>query len=181
MNISERISEVYRTNPDAKDFLTFISIHAKGNVLHLGLCEKGYGVLALLYGIEQHGGHIWSVIPYCPPIIKTETFYAHPQWTLIESDPLEVQYARTGGVPEEVDLLFVNASFDQLDTVLMLKTWGHIVTTKGLIIVAGIKNHSVKSACEDFADSYGMKFRVRGDTDLGVIFYPDNKEALKNE
>jgi hypothetical protein len=52
-----------------------------------------------------------------------------------------------------------------------------------MIMVAGVKTHEpIRAACEDFAKSYGMKFHVRqAQADLGVFFYPDNQEALKNE
>lgn len=168
--------------PSSKDFMTFLSTHARGNVVQLGLCERACGVIALLYGVERNGGHVWTVNPFCADCMSAEPFVGHPQWSLIESDPLDVIFARTGGVPEEVDLLFINSASDQLDTTLVLKSWGHTVKTTGLIVVAGVKKFpGTKTACEDYAKGYGMMFRARPESsDLGVIFYQDNKEALKS-
>lgn len=183
MNVTDQISSMMAKGLSCKDFITFLSIHARGNVLHLGMCESGCGVTALLYGVENNGGHVWTVNPFCPECLQVEPFAGHPQWTLIESDPLDVAYIRSGGVPEEVDLIYINPDKDKLNTTLILKSWGTTIKTTGKIIVSGVKGDwGVKEACEDFAKSYGMKFHPRqSEADLGVIFYPDNKEALKNE
>jgi hypothetical protein len=183
MSISDYVIEMMRKGEACKDFITFLSIHAKGNILHMGLCENACGASALLYGVEQRGGHLWTVNPFPSAILKQEPFLGHPQWTLIEGDPLDYDYVRTGGVPEEIDLFYLNAAADHLNTELILKCWGHTVKTTGLILVSGVSAHEeVRRACEDYATSYGMKFRIRqSEADLGVIFYPDNKEALSNE
>lgn len=184
MTIADRVTQMMAESAECKDYLTFLSMHAKGNILNLGLCEKACGVTALLYGVERSGGHVWSINPFCADCIKMEPYSGHPQWTLIESDPLNITYARASNLPEEIDLLYITPDVpDGLGTALQLKAWGPTVKTVGLIIVSRVKaDTGVREACEEFAKSYGMKFRVRESAaDLGVIFYPDNKEALQNE
>lgn len=182
MTINKHIVEMMGRGDACKDFMTFLSIHAKGNTLQMGMCEKACGITALLYGLEQRGGHLWTVTPFALDLLKIPPFFNHPQWTLIEGEPLEYEFVRTGGVPEEIDLFYLNPSKDKLDTMLTLKCWGHSLKTTGLIIVSNVKaDPDVAAACDEYAKSYGMKFHVRqAEADLGVIYYPDNKEALKS-
>ena len=181
MTIEQRAAEIMTKDLACKDFITFLSMHARGNVLHLGLCEEGYGITALLYGVERTGGHVWSINPFIADFVNDEPFLGHEQWTLIESDPLYLNFARTAGVPEEIDLLYINMdSPDRSSLAMVLKLWGHTLKTTGLILVSNVKKRiELAGACEDYAKSYGMKFRIRqSDADLGVIYYPENKEAL---
>lgn len=182
MTINEMIVDMMGTGA-CKDFMTFLSIHAKGNVLHMGMCEKACGITALLHGLEGHGGHLWTINPYVTDRLKLDPFMGHPQWTLIESDPLDYNFLRSSDIPEEIDMMYVNAAADKFNTLLTLRSWGPRLKATGLMIISGVKgSDAIREACEEFAKSYGMKFHPRqAEADLGVIFYPDNKEALKHE
>lgn len=62
---------------DMSAHLPFLREHAKGNVLEIGV-HCGISTTALLAGLEENGGHLWSVDvhPSCRYV-----WYGHPQWT----------------------------------------------------------------------------------------------------
>ena len=65
---------------------------ARGNVLELGV-RAGVSTAALLAGVSDHGGHVWSVDrDDCAPV-----FAGHPHWTFIQGDSLD-----NLSVPEEL-------------------------------------------------------------------------------
>ncbi len=62
--LTERFTELTARDAATKDLVTFLSLHAKGNVLQIGLCDDGVGAVGLLYGLRTHGGHLWTVSPF---------------------------------------------------------------------------------------------------------------------
>jgi hypothetical protein len=65
---------------DIQDHLPRLYAAAKGNCLEIGV-RSGVSTSALLAGIEDHGGHLFSVdINDCP------AFHGHPQWTFRRAD-----------------------------------------------------------------------------------------------
>lgn len=73
------IYEVIRRDEalDTHFHLPFLKSVAKGNVLEIGV-HCGISTTALLSGLEENGGHLWSVDvhPSCRYV-----WYGHPQWT----------------------------------------------------------------------------------------------------
>lgn len=76
---------------DTHAHLPFLKEHAKGNILEIGV-HCGISTTALLAGLEENGGHLWSVDvhPSCRYV-----WYGHPQWTFVcpwagESKPDEL-------------------------------------------------------------------------------------------
>lgn len=156
-----------------KDHLQFIYLQAEGNVLELGVRE-GVSTAALLYGVEQNGGHVWSVDlnERC-----REVFRDHPDWTFIHGNSLDLARVEEGGVPAELDLLFCDTVHTLEQVNLELKTWGPRVKRTGIILVHGINKYpQAQEACEFYAKSNGLMFRARpGNGGLGVIISPDRK------
>lgn len=72
---------------DTHAHLPFLKSVAKGNVLEIGV-HCGISTTAILAGLEENGGHLWSVDvhPSCRYV-----WYGHPQWTFVcpwSGDPM---------------------------------------------------------------------------------------------
>lgn len=173
MKARERFEAWSRAETGFKDHLQFIYLQAEGNVLELGVRE-GVSTSALLYGVEQNGGHLWSVDlnERC-----RDVFAGHPNWTFIHGNSLDVARLEEGGVPESLDLLFCDTIHTVEQVQLELKTWGKRVKQSGLILVHGINKYpQVQEVCEGYAKSNGLMFRARpGNGGLAVIISPDRK------
>lgn len=57
---------------------------ARGNVLEIGV-RMGMSTSALLAGVEEHGGHVYSM-----DINDCRVFAGHPQWTFVQANSQEV-------------------------------------------------------------------------------------------
>jgi hypothetical protein len=89
---------------DVREHLPRLRAAARGNVLEIGT-RAGISTAALLLGVEENGGHVWSVdIDDC-----SQVFAGHPQWTFIHSDSRQIKSNAFGndGMPA-FDLLFVD-------------------------------------------------------------------------
>lgn len=65
--------------------------------------RSGCSTAALLAGIEEHGGHLWSVdINDCP------VFAGHPNWTFRQADTLKEAETIKNQLPEALEMLFVD-------------------------------------------------------------------------
>ena len=67
---------------DMQAHLPMLYEAAKGNCLEIGV-RNGMSTSALLAGIEDHGGHLWSV-----DINDCNLFAGHPQWTFRNGNSL---------------------------------------------------------------------------------------------
>ena len=173
MKSSERFQAWMKAETGFKDHLQFIYLQAEGNILELGVRE-GVSTSALVYGVEQNSGHVWSVDlnERC-----YDVFRGHPNWTFIHGNSLDVARLEEGGVPEKLDLLFCDTIHTTEQVSLELKTWGPRVKVSGLILVHGINKYpQTQDVCEAYAKSNGLMFRARpGNSGLGVITSPDRK------
>lgn len=100
---------------------------ARGNVLELGV-RAGISTAALLAGVEQHGGHVWSVDrDDCSPV-----WTSHPQWTFLQADSLDE--ARIA-VPNVLDCVFIDTEHTETRTIAELELWGPRVGPGGVILL----------------------------------------------
>lgn len=177
MRARERFQAWSRAETGFKDHLQFTYLQAEGNILELGVRE-GVSTSALLYGVEQNGGHVWSMDLN---VKCAETFRGHPNWTFIHGNSLDRARGEAFGVPDELDLLFCDTVHTLEQVNLELKTWGPRVKSNGLILVHGINKYpQTKEACEGYAKSNGQMFHIRvGNGGLGMIFSPDRKGEIK--
>lgn len=177
MKAAERFTAWLRSGVEFKDHLQFLYLHAEGNVLELGVRE-GIATSALLYGVEQNGGKVWSVDlnDRC-----SEVFRSHPNWKFIHGNSLDVARLKSEGVPSELDLLFCDTIHTYEQVNLELKTWGPSVKPTGLIMVHDVNKYpQTLDACEGYAKANGMLIRVRpGNGGLAVIASPERKGDLK--
>jgi hypothetical protein len=87
---------------------------ARGNVLELGV-RAGVSTAALLAGVSDHGGHVWSVDKDdCSPV-----FGNHPHWTFVQADSLEA-----AGIPDTLECLFIDTEHTKERTIAELRMWG---------------------------------------------------------
>lgn len=101
--IAERYDYNCKHWSDIQDHLPLLKAAAVGNVMEIGV-RAGMSTTALLAGLEEKGGHLWSVdLDDC-----SHRFKNHPQWTFIRSDSiLESDYLKSQ-VPNDLQLLFVD-------------------------------------------------------------------------
>ena len=177
-SIGKVYSNLSMEDPDNKDMMAFMTLHAKGNVLQIG-SGNNPATCALLYGVETHGGLLW--------LLENEPsaayiFEEHEQFVWINSGADDHAATILCGVPLELNLLFIQPCRGMVDLKLLMRLYGDSVSTSGLIIVEGVRrDDSINQACEEYAKVRGMKYHVRATTGgLGVIFFPEHKEVVNN-
>lgn len=150
---------------DTHSQLPFLKEHAKGNVLEIGV-HCGISTTALLAGLEENGGHLWSVDvhPSCRYV-----WYGHPQWTF---------YCSWSGDKVDpdlpLDLLFIDGdhSFDGIWADLNI--WAPKVKAGGLVLCHDADTPSfpgVREAIDLYCDNQGLKHELRkGSHGLEVIY-----------
>jgi hypothetical protein len=67
---------------DIQDHLPRLYAAAKGHCLEIGV-RSGMSTSALLAGIEEKGGHLWSI-----DVEDCRVFDGHPQWTFLQGNSL---------------------------------------------------------------------------------------------
>jgi len=88
---------------DIKDNLSTLRAAACGNVLEIGV-RTGISTSALLCGVEEHGGHVYSVdLDDCGHL-----YAGHQQWTCIQADSMKDRERILRIVPKVFDLAFVD-------------------------------------------------------------------------
>lgn len=132
---------------DVQAHLPTLYEYARGNVLELGV-RAGVSTSALLAGVTDHGGHVWSVDrDDCSPV-----FGNHPHWTFVQADSCE----EIEGLPDELDCLFIDTEHTAERTLRELCTWGPIVKKGGVILLHDTDDGStypgVRTAMEDYCE-----------------------------
>lgn len=84
---------------DIQEHLPLLYESAKGDCVEIGV-RSGISTSALLAGLEDHGGHLWSYdINDCP------VFSGHPQWTFLRWN---TQLGIPLTLPNILDLAFID-------------------------------------------------------------------------
>lgn len=150
---------------DTHAHLPFLKEHAKGNVLEIGV-HCGISTTALLAGLEENGGHLWSVDvhPSCRYV-----WYGHPQWTFC------CPWSGDAVMPDlPLDVLFVDGDHSYKWVMNDLEAWGPKVKRGGLILCHDADTPSfpgVADAIRHYCDSHGLKHELRkGSHGLEVIY-----------
>ena len=164
-------TEDRRDYPNICEHLPVLAKEAHGTVLDLG-SREGTATGAFLAGVEAAGGTVWSV--------DIDAQYAnawadHPQWHFINADSLDKQKAFSAGMPQEIDVLFIDTDHTYDRTLNELKTWAPHVKPGGIIILHDTESFpDVKRALMDFVNTnkypYSLCHNCNG---LGTISIPD--------
>ncbi len=166
------IEQLYKksllSESDIQGHLQFIANVARGNVLEMGV-RSGNSTAAFLYGLEMQGGKLWSIDKNA---LCGELFNGHPLWNFINADSCDVATVLAGGVPSEIDILFLDTMHDYEQVSNELVCWHTLIAKNGIILVHDVSTFSqgAGSACINFAKEYGWKFAIRdGSNGLGII------------
>lgn len=100
-------------------------------VVELGV-RWGRSTVALLAGVEQTGGRLWScdVDPATHDWVPDEV-RSHPQWSFSGGDDLDM----VENVPRPIDLLFVDTSHEYGHTLAELHMYGPLVRPGGAVVL----------------------------------------------
>lgn len=153
-------------NLDTHAHLPFLRSVAKGNVLEIGV-HCGISTTALLAGLEENGGHLWSVDvhPSCRYV-----WYGHPQWTFLctwAGDSI-------AHIPGVVDAVFIDGDHSYQGVMYDLEQWGERCKPGGVILCHDADTPSftgVRQAIEEFCNARGLRHELRpGSHGLEVIY-----------
>lgn len=170
MPIYSRAAEMYYLiekddRLDTHAHLPFLKEHAKGNVLEIGV-HCGISTTALLAGLEENGGHLWSidVHPSCRYV-----WYGHPQWTFCctwSGDEVQPDLP--------LDLVFIDGNHEFGWVMQDLESWVPKVRPGGLILLHDADTGSfpgVRAAIDAYCNCKALKHELRyGSHGLEVIY-----------
>ena len=123
-----RYMQHVHTQSDIQHHLPLLYSLAKGTIVELGT-RSGVSTAAFLAGVEQRGGHVWSVDidPACAQVAT-----GHPLWTFIQGDSRNSELpARVGGV----DCLLVDSEHTLEMAEAELALWEPWVKEGGYILL----------------------------------------------
>lgn len=178
--IQERYDE-YRTTTwsDMQEHLPRLFEAAHGVVLELGV-RFGVSTTALLAGVEAHGGTVWSV-DHDPECAQR---FDHPQWRFIHAHSLDIETIRAAGLPDQLDLVFIDTVHTEEHTTAELELYGPMVKPGGAMMLhdtedmatyPGVLN-AIKAYCEPRGLNYTL---ISGSYGLGVIDLPKKRSRKK--
>ena len=148
---------------DTHAHLPFLKEHARGNVLEIGV-HCGISTTALLAGLEENGGHLWSIDPH--PSCRY-VWYGHPQWTFV------CPWSGDSRPDEIFDLVFIDGDH-AYEAVLSDLNWYHMVKEGGMILCHDADTGSfpgVRQAIDEFCNRCNLRHELRpGSSGLEVIY-----------
>ena len=148
-------------------------------VLELGV-RNGASTAALLAGLDDSDGHLWSVdVDWPQP--PGDQFLDNPRWTFLQGDDMDPFVIAQAPLP--IDLLFIDTSHRYQHTVDELTVYGPSVKTGGVILLHDTelevapgsvqesdRDYPVRRAIEDWCRSRFLTPEWReGCYGLGVI------------
>lgn len=171
MSARERYNENLIQWSDVQAHLPRLFEAAKGRVLELGV-RHGVSTSALLAGVEEHGGHVWSVDtdPNC-----AQVFAGHPQWTFINthSEDWPTIKQAMGGEIEPLDALFIDTGHTYKLTIDELNLYGPWMAKDGRIFLHDTDDGStfpgVRRAIYEYCGLEAMFWLHPGSYGLGEI------------
>jgi len=110
---------------DVHDHLPRLRELAQYNVLEIGV-RFGASTAALLTGVEEKGGHVWS-IDIEPCDFARSLFEGNPRWTFIRGDSKEVFVDL-----RHIDLLFIDGDHSYEGVLADLRLYGPLARTIAL-------------------------------------------------
>lgn len=152
---------------DTWQHLPFLRDMARGNVLEIGVWT-GISTTALLAGLEEHGGHLWSIDLYsgCRYV-----WYKHPQWTFFNTS------SHGGGTATPdlpLDVVFIDGDHSLEGVSADLETWTPKVRPGGVVLCHDADCPAfpgVQRAIEGYCGRTGLRHELRtGSNGLEVIY-----------
>jgi cephalosporin hydroxylase len=142
-------------------------------VIELGT-RTGVSTIAWLHGLQQTGGHLWSVDLDARPDIGE-----HDHWTFIQGDDMDPDVLAQ--LPHQADIIFIDTSHFYSETVAEIELYQHLVRPGGAMLfhdtaVARPMDaparplYPVRTAIEEFCAAEGRPFfNVENNNGLGIV------------
>jgi len=161
---------------DVQEHLLYFYQSAKGNVMEIGV-RGGASTSALLAGVVDHGGHLWSVD------VNNCRVFDHPQWTFIQADSIREKDRILAQIPDELEVLFVDGDHSYEGCLSDLQAFG---PRAKLILIHDClcpdTFPGVRRASEEYAASLGVPLTIReGSYGLGVINVPERTKEVSEK
>jgi hypothetical protein len=165
---STRFQEVLGGPSDIRDHLPRLRREARGTVLELGV-RGGASTSALLAGIEERGGTLWSVDINAG---CRHAFDGHPQWHFVAADSRDTDAVVAAGLPASLDVLFIDTIHTYEHVHEELEAWADRVRRGGIILVHDTDSFpDVRRALGDWCRSRQVPFEfLRRSNGLGVAY-----------
>jgi len=163
-----------KLDTDIKDHLEYLyMVSSGGKILELGT-RRGVSTSALLAGVElSENGHLWSVDidPSCADVFRN-----HPQWTFVNCDSLNVEAIEKAGLPEKLDLVFIDTEHNPEPVWSELMTWVPRVYVGGKIILHDTETFiPYRDTIRKFCDTYKVRHEMRYGSNGLTILYVDRE------
>lgn len=171
-----RTAEERQDYPNIHEHLAELEKAAKGVVLELG-SREGASTAALLSGVEARGGQVWSVDidPSC-----AKAWEGHPLWSFVCCDSCDVEKMKSKGLPEQIDVLFIDSDHTYERVKKELETWAPRVRPGGMILMHDTESFpEVKRAAKEFLSSKNFYSEFRTNCNgLAVIRVPGDMSQV---
>lgn len=164
----ERYPEVAAAPSDIQQHLPRLRKEAHGTVLELGV-RGGSSTVALLAGLEERGGVLWSVD--IDPA-SAAIFADHAQWRFVLADSRDERPVVDAGLPSELDVLFIDTLHTYEQVRDELAVWGDRVASGGVILFHDTDSYPpIRRAISEWCKSRSVPFEFRGGSNgLGVAY-----------
>jgi hypothetical protein len=164
----ERYLKIAAAPSDIQRHLPRLRQEARGTVLELGV-RGGSSTVALLAGLEERGGVLWSVD--VDPA-SAAVFPDHAQWRFVLADSRDERTVVGAGLPTELDVLFIDTLHTYEQVRDELAVWGDRVVAGGVILFHDTDSYpSIRQAIAEWCKSRSVPFEFRGGSNgLGVAY-----------
>lgn len=164
----DRYDAVVAEPSDIQHHLPRLRREARGTVLELGVRE-GNSTVALLAGLEDRGGTLWSV-DVLPE--SAHVFSGHPQWRFVLADSRDESTIAAAGLPDQLDMLFVDTIHTYEQVRDELAVWGDRVADGGVILFHDTDTYpEIRRAIAEWCGRRNVPFVFRGRSNgLGVAY-----------
>ena len=191
----QQIYDIYRKDPlqDMYDYSPYLRSVGRGNILEIGT-RGGVSTAAFLLGVEEHGGHVYSVDinDDCKDL-----YAGHPQWTFIRGNSNTQMREIMNNVDGWFDVLFIDGDHSYDAVCRDLGNFVQWVRKGGLILMHdvdpqvsaeqiaawGWQKDEPRRAYDEFIEATGWSAEILpGRFGLGCITRGDvNRPATSNE
>lgn len=153
---------------DIQTHLPMLREFARGNVFEIGT-RGGVSTAALLMGVKDHGGHVWSLdINDCAGL-----YAGDPNWTFLRGHSVEDSAKILGQLPRPLQVLFIDSEHSYQITSHELHIYGPLVAPGDGVILChdtDLAGAGVRQALVEYGGEIGrMPTFASGDNGLGVL------------
>jgi predicted O-methyltransferase YrrM len=172
----QRYEAVAAAPSDIQAHLPLLRREARGTVLELGV-RGGNSTAALLAGVEERGGAVWSVDVDAG---SATIFDGHPSWRFVLADSRDANAVEAHGLAGQLDVLFVDTlhSYEQVRD--ELRTWGDRVRPGGIVLFHDTESYpEIRRAIVEWCRPRKAAYEfLTGSNGLGVA-YPGRNRAFR--